>query len=224
MPTVWKQEFCHEIILLSSSHKRENSSGPSQTDGQNMANRCRYRCVCSWTDLDNLHGRLAHRRLFMGCDMVAGRGAVQKVPAPPLTFLPVVSTPVTDRRRLLSEPNLPPRSREGPGTLRELVEARQTLGSAEGQNPPKRKERRVEQVRLNQTLVGKRVNSISPGVSSELRWITIWRLSEREARDSFTKNRSLFFKWDLRSMLLKKGWTPANSNQLFYLFSWGNGS
>lgn len=149
MPTVWKQEFCHEIILLSSSHKCEKSSGPSQTDRQNMnlyCNRCRCRCVCSWTDLDNLHGRLAHRRLCMGCDMVAGRGAVQKVPGPPPSFLPVVLTPVTD---LLSEPNLPPRSREGPGTLHAVVGARQTLGSAEGQNPPKRKERTVEQVRLN---------------------------------------------------------------------------
>lgn len=85
----------------------------------------------------------------MGCDMVAGRGAVHKVPGPPLTFLPVVLTPVTDRRRLLSEPNLPPRSREGPGTLRALVEVRQSLGSAEGQNPPKRKERTAERVRLN---------------------------------------------------------------------------
>lgn len=126
--------------------------------------------MCSWTDLGNLHGRLAHRRLFMGCDMVAGRGAVHKVPGPPLTFLPAGLTPVTRRRRLLSDPNLPPRSREGPGTL---VEARQTLGSAEGQNPPKRKERTVERRRLSSTLVGKGVNSISPGVSSALWWITI---------------------------------------------------
>lgn len=174
MATVWKQEFCHEIILLSSSHKREKSSGPSQTDGPNTNPHLATGagtdvCVCSRTDLDDLHGRSAHRRLFMGCDMVAGRGAVQKVPGPPLTFLPVVWTPVTDRRRrLLSGPKLPPRSREGPGTPRALVEARQTLGSAEGQNPPKRTERRVERVGLNEALVGKRVNSISPGASKRV--------------------------------------------------------
>lgn len=115
--------------------------------------------ACSWTDLQNFHGRLPHSRLFMGRDMVA----VQKVPGPPLTFLPVDLTPATVRRRLLSEPNLP-RSREGVGTLRALEEAGQALGKAAGRSPPKSKEGRVEQVRLNYWLVGKRVNSISPAV------------------------------------------------------------
>lgn len=82
----------------------------------------------------------------MGCDAAAGRGAVQKLPGPPLTFLPVDLTSVTDHRRLLSEPNLPPRSGEGAGTLRALVEARQTLGSGEGQSPPQ-----VETEQLNRS-------------------------------------------------------------------------
>lgn len=121
--------------------------------------------ACSWTDLQNFHGRLPHSRLFMGRDMVAGSATVQKVPGPPLTFLPVDLTPAADRRRLLSEPNLP-RSREGVGTLRALEEAGQALGRAAGRSPPKSKEGRGEQVRLNYRLVGRRVNSISPAVSS----------------------------------------------------------
>lgn len=57
------------------------------------------------------------------------------VSGPPLTVLPVDLT----QRRLLSEPNLPLPSREGVGPLRAREEARLTLGSAEDQSPPKRK-------------------------------------------------------------------------------------
>lgn len=78
--------------------------------------------------------------LFTGCDMVLG-AAVQKVPGPPLTFLPVDSTLAEVWRRLLSEPDLLRRRREGAGPLRAREEARQTLGSAEDQSPPKRKNR-----------------------------------------------------------------------------------
>lgn len=69
--------------------------------------------------------------------MVLGAG-VQKVPGPPLTFLPVDLTLGTVQRGLLSEPSLPRRSREGVGPLRAREEARQTLGSTEDQSPPKR--------------------------------------------------------------------------------------
>lgn len=138
-----------------------------KSDGQKVK-RCVFSAgacmgACSWTDLQNFHGRLPHSRLFVGRDMVAGSATVQKVPGPPLAFLPVDLTPATDRRRLLSETNLP-RSREGLGSLRALEEAGQALGRAAGRSPPKSKEGRVEQVRLNSWLVGKRVNSIAPAV------------------------------------------------------------
>lgn len=78
------------------------------------------------TDLENFHGRWAHGRLFTGWDMLAGRVLV---PGPPLPFLPVDLTLGT------AQPNLPHQRQEGAGR----EEARQTLGSAEEQSPPKRK-------------------------------------------------------------------------------------
>lgn len=92
------------------------------------------------TDLESFHGISAHGRLFTGGDMVSGSvlgAVVQKVPGPPLTFLPVDLTLVMVQRWLLSESSLSRQSREGEGPLRARVEARQTLGSTEDQSPPK---------------------------------------------------------------------------------------
>lgn len=148
MPTVWKQEFCHEIILLRSSHKREKSSGPSQADGPNTKLCSQQVPVPMCVFMDSpwpppwkagspptvygvWHGRWTWRR---------AEGPWSSSYVPPCCPDPGDGP---EPAALGAEP-----STSEPGGPRNS--ACTCRGQADlGQNPPKRKERTVEQVRLN---------------------------------------------------------------------------